>query len=262
MGDSETGQVSAEAARIYEEIYLPALFQQWCSLAISAAGIAAGDNVADIACGTGALAIAVSQRVAPGGKTVGIDNNQGMLDVARAKSSMVEWRHSQAERLPYADDHFDCVVSQFGLMYFEDRERAVREMLRVLRPGGKLAVIVWDTLDNNPGLAAEEYLWQQVFGEEVDAAPYCLGEPTVIQTLFAASGVNEVQIATHQGTASFGSIRQWIETGARGWTDDDSLSEDELALLLDTAEKELIRFRTSDGKARFPTSAHVITARK
>jgi len=262
MVDSETGQVSEGAAMIYEAVYLPALFQEWCPRVLAAADVKSGQHVVDIACGTGALAIAVSKKVAPNGETVGIDINEGMLDIARSKSFSVEWINAPAEALPFNDEHFDCVVSQFGLMYFENQESAIREMMRVLKPGGSLAVVVWDRLDNNPGLAAEENLWRQLFDEEVDETPYRLGDKGALESLFRKSGVANVQVTTHEGTASFDSIESWIHTGAKGWTEDDALSDDQLQLLLKTAEKELTSFRTSNGTVAFPTSAHIVTARK
>ena len=261
MGNSETGQVSDDAAKVYEDVYLPSLFQEWCPLVIQAANIKTGDRVVDIACGTGALAIAVAERIGPG-KAVGIDVNEGMLNVARSKSSAIEWHNAPAEKLPFSDDSFNCVVSQFGLMYFEDKEAALNEMFRVLEPGGSLAVAVWNNLDENPGLAAEEYLWQRVFDEEVDETPYRLGDKKVLQRLFEDSGIGDIQIHTHEGMARFESIESWIHTGAKGWTEDDALTDDELKLLLDTAEKELAEFRSQQGMVVFPTSAHIVTAVK
>ena len=134
--------------------------------------------------------------------------------------------------------------------------------MRVLQPSGTIAVIVWDKLDNNPGLAAEEYLWQKVLGGEAEEPPHGLGDKEVLENLFRASGINDIQINTYERTARFDSIESWIHTGAKGWTEDDSLSDDELKLLLDTAEKELTDFRTSQGTVAFPTSAHIVTAKK
>ena len=262
MGDSKTGQVSEDAAKIYEKVYLPALFQEWCPLAIQAANVKAGDAVVDVACGTGVLAIAVSGHVGPKGKTIGVDINEGMLNIARSKLSSVEWLNAPAEELPFTDDYFNCVVSQFGLMYFKNREAAIREMMRVLQPSGTIAVIVWDKLDNNPGLAAEESLWQKVLGGEAEEPPHGLGDKEVLENLFRASGVNDIQINTYEGTARFDSIESWIHAGAKGWTEDDALNDDELKLLLDTAEKELTDFRTIQGTVAFPISAHIVTAKK
>lgn len=262
MGDSATGQVSENAAKIYEDVYLPCLFQEWCPLVIEAARINAGDTVVDIACGTGALTIAVAERVGPEGNTVGVDINEGMLNIARSKSSVIEWHNASAEQLPFSANSFTKVVSQFGLMYFEDQEAAVHEMIRVLKPGGLLAVAVWNNLDNNPGLAAEELLWKQVFDEEIDETPYRLGDKSTLQKLFENSEVSKFQIRTHEGAARFESIESWIHTGAKGWTEDDALTDDELRLLLDTAENELTEFRTQKGTVIFPTSAHIVTLMK
>ena len=135
-------------------------------------------------------------------------------------------------------------------------------MTRVLKQGGSLAVAVWDKLENNPGLAAEEYLWQQIFDGEVDETPYRLGDRSALENLFKSSGVTDIQISTHKGTARFDSIESWIHTGAKGWTKDDALSDDQLNLLLKTAEEELSNFRTSHGTVAFPTSAHIVSARK
>ncbi len=209
------------------------------------------------------LAITVSEHIGLEGTTVGIDINEGMLNIARAKSSSVEWLNASAEALPFDDDNFNCAVSQFGLMYYENQENAIREMRRVLQPGGSLAVVVWDKLDNNPGLAAEERLWQQVFGEEwVDETPYNLGDKKLLEKLFKSSGVTDIQIATHKGTAHFDSIESWIHTGAKGWTEDDAITDGQLELLLSSAEEELVNFRTAQGTVTFPTSSHIITASK
>lgn len=262
MGDSETGQVSEDAAKIYDEVYLPALFQEWCPLVLEAANVKSGHHVIDVACGTGALAIAVSECIDPEGTVVGIDINEGRLKIARSKSSSVGWFNAPAEALPFNDGLFDCVVSQFGLMYFENQESAIREMMRVLRQGGSLAVVVWDKLDNNPGLAAEENLWQQVFGEEVDETPYRLGDKGTLKNLFKSSGVTNIQITTHERTALFDSIEKWIFTGVKVWTEDDVLSDDQVKLLLKTAEEELTSYRTANGTVAFPTSAHIVTARR
>ena len=263
MGDSETGQVSEDAAKIYEEVYLPALFKEWCPLVVEAADIQKGHRVIDVACGTGALAIAAAGRTGTEGTTVGIDINEGMLSIARSKSSSVEWLNAPAEALPFEDDNFDCVVSQFGLMYFDNQENAIREMMRVLRPGGSLAVVVWDKLEHNSGLAAEDQLWRNVFGEEMgDESPYLLGDSIVLERLFKSSGITDVQVSTRQGTARFESIESWIHTGAKGWTVDDAVSDDQLKLLLKTAEEELASFRTAEGSVAFSTSAHIVTARK
>jgi ubiquinone/menaquinone biosynthesis C-methylase UbiE len=76
----------------------------------------------------------VAARVEPAGSVVGLDVNEGMLAVARRQAPDVEWRAARAEAMPFPDECFDAVVSQFGSMFFEDRPAALAEMMRVLRP--------------------------------------------------------------------------------------------------------------------------------
>ena len=262
MGDSETGQVSLEAAKVYDEFYLPALFQEWCPLALSSAKIGAGHHVLDVACGTGALAMAASELVGERGRVVGVDINEGMLEVARQKSSSITWANAPAEHLPFEDNQFDSVLCQFGLMYFEDKAAALSEMHRVLKQHGVLAILVWSNLENNPGLAAEEYLWQRLLNSEIDNTPYGLGDRGILENLFRHLDLRDLDITSHPGTGHFNSVREWIHTGAKGWTDDDALSDTQLAQLVDMAETDLAYFETQDGKVAFPTSAYIVSGTK
>lgn len=263
MGESETGQISVESARIYEKFYLPSLFAEWPRRVIEAAQIQSGQRVVDVACGTGVLACAVAERIGPQGSIVGVDINEGMLAVAREKAAQIEWLQAPAEALPLADNSCDAAVSQFGLMYFEDQKGALSEMMRVLRPGGNLAVVVWDKLENSPGYAVEDQLFQRILGDEfADESPYSLGDREVLQRLFASAGIPGAEIRTYEGTARFPSIEAWIYTDVNGWTMADAIDDEKYELLLREAQQELASFVTTDGTVMFPAPAHIVTACK
>ena len=263
MGDSKTGQISATAAQVYEEIFIPSLFVEWPPRVIEAAGIQSGHRVVDVACGTGVLARAVAERVGPAGTTVGVDNNEGMLAIAREKAPEIEWYLAPAESLPLDDDSFDCVVSQFGLMYFEDRRGALVEMMRVLRPGGTLVVVVWDKLENSPGYAVEDKLYERVFGaEDEDDAPNSLGDKQNLQRLLDSAGILDAEIRTHEGIARFPSIEAWIYADVKGWTMDDEIDDEGHERLLKEAQVDLAQFVLADGTVAFATPAHIVTASK
>ena len=263
MGDSKTGQISANAAQVYEEIFLPSLFVEWPPRVIEAAGIQSGHRVLDVACGTGVLAGAVAERVGSEGSTVGVDNNEGMLAIAREKTPEIEWYLAPAESLPLDDDSFDSVVSQFGLMYFEDRRGALVEMMRVLRPGGTLAVVVWDKLENIPAWVVENQVFERVFGaEDEDDAPNSLGDKQNLQRLFDSAGILDAELRTHEGTARFPSIEAWIYADVKGWTMDDEIDDEGHERLLTEAQVELAQFLLDDGTVAFSTPAHIVTANK
>ncbi len=90
MDATQTGQVNSSAADVYEEFFVPGLFREWPARVSDAAAVGPGQRVLDVACGTGVLTREIAGRVDPGGVTVGLDLNQGMLDVARRMSPAVE----------------------------------------------------------------------------------------------------------------------------------------------------------------------------
>ena len=97
-----------------------------------------GDRVLDACCGTGDLAIEAERR---GGRVVGLDFSEPMLARARPKSGTIEWVRGDALALPFADGEFDAVTVGFGVRNLSDLEAGLREAARVLRPGGKIAVL-------------------------------------------------------------------------------------------------------------------------
>lgn len=154
-------------AEIYDAQFVPALFTQWGPVVAAEAGVREGDRVLDVACGTGALSLAAAGIVGPSGSVVGLDANPEMLAVARRKPVQIEWLEGMAEALPLPDSSFDAVVSQFGLMFFEDKPQALREMVRVLNPGSRLAVAVCDAVENSPGYGAFALSLDRLFGRQV-----------------------------------------------------------------------------------------------
>lgn len=262
MGDI---QLSATVAEVYESFFVPALFAEWPDRVLAAAGVGAGERVLDVACGTGILARTAMARVGAGGEIVGLDLNQGMLDVARRMAPMIDWRHGRAEALPFAAESFDVVVSQFGLMFFQDGTAALSEMMRVLRPGGRLAIAVWGTLDATPGYAAMVDLLVRLFGEDMAnglRAPYNLGDTRALRAELQAAGLPGATIATEVGTARFPSIDDWVYTDIRGWVLADRLDDQQFQRLLHSARHELNSFVVADGTVAFAAPAHIATAVK
>lgn len=143
-----TLQAQIDAAHADEALFVPALFGQWAPKVADAAQIQPGQRVLDVGCGTGILAREIASRIGSVGRVAGIDPSPGMRAVAKRLAPAVEWREGVAESLPFPDRSFEAVASQFALMFFADRRQALREMLRVLTPGGRLAIAVWDSLDN------------------------------------------------------------------------------------------------------------------
>jgi SAM-dependent methyltransferase len=262
---ADTGQLTSSAAEIYDEFFLPAIFAQWAPRLVEAVGLRPGERVVDVASGTGVLAREALAAVSPDGEVVGVELNPGMLAVARRKAPAVDWREAPAEALPLETGSFDAVLSQFGLMFFADRPAAIREMWRVLRPGGRLAIAVWDALDRTPGYAAATALLARLFGDGIAdllRAPYGLGDSEGFEALLRDAGVVRPKIRRVAGEARFPSIRAWMHTDIRGWTLTDRLDDAAFERLAGEAETALARFVGPEGAVRFEHPALVATARK
>jgi ubiquinone/menaquinone biosynthesis C-methylase UbiE len=259
--DAARGQVAAAAAEVYEEFFVPALFGQWAEPMLDAAGVAAGDVVLDVACGTGVLARAAAGRVGPGGEVVGLDCNQGMLAVAARTPEPVTWREGLAEDLPFNDGCFDRVLCQFALMFFDDQSQALRDMARVLRPGGTVAVATWSAVESSPGYATMVDLLRRVVSDQAaDAllAPFTLGTADVVADLLA-DVLADVVVARHDGSARFDSIQAWVHTDIRGWTLADLIDDAAYNRLLAEALQVHAKYTDERGRVHFATPALIAT---
>jgi SAM-dependent methyltransferase len=253
-------------AEIYDEKFVPALFAQWGPVVTKAAGVAPGQAVLDVACGTGALGLAAAAVVGRDGKVVGLDANPEMLAVARRKSGEIEWRQGMAESLPFEDASFDAVMSQFAMMFFDDRARALAEMMRVLKPGGGLAVAVCGAVETSPGYAAFAKLLDRLFGAEVGEAfraPFVLGDPEELGRIAAAAGIEGASVREQIGSVRFRTIAELVATErACVWTLGGLLDQGQFELLLRESEEALKPFTDEDGMVCFDMPALILTARK
>jgi demethylmenaquinone methyltransferase / 2-methoxy-6-polyprenyl-1,4-benzoquinol methylase len=118
------------------------MHHRWRSRAADLAAVGPGDAALDVACGTGDLSLELASRVGPSGRVVGSDFSEEMLSLARKKAGdEVEFEWGNALDLSYADDSFDAATVGFGARNFSDLAVGLREMVRVVRPGGRVVVL-------------------------------------------------------------------------------------------------------------------------
>jgi ubiquinone/menaquinone biosynthesis C-methylase UbiE len=260
--DAAAGQVSTGAAEVYEQFFVPALFGQFVETMLDAVAVRDGDRLLDVGAGTGVVARAALNRVGARGSIVAVDPNEGMLTVAKRLAPAVDIRRGAAEQLPVDPAEIDCVTCQFALMFFADRQRAVEEMRRVLRPGGRVAVATWTSVEQSPGYAAMVELVEDEIGDwAADAlrAPFCLGTPEQVGDVLRQK-FEDVTVVRHDGQARFTSLDDWLYTEIRGWTLAEHIDDDQYARLRRVAAMRLANFVTGDGSVRFAVPALIASA--
>jgi SAM-dependent methyltransferase len=261
---TETFQISAEQAEIYESTFVPAIFAQWSGPLADATGLEPGQMVLDVACGTGILARTAADRVGATGAVTGLDLSEGMLTVARRLRGDIEWRRGDSADLPFPDDSFDAVLCQSALMFFPDATRALREMARACRPGGTVGVQVYSSLDAQPAYGP----WIEMVARHAGPKAISLlstywvhGDLDIMRGRFEAAGLTGVTARTRLGTARWESIDAMVRTEIESTPLVDRISVDFYRRILDESQKVLAQYQTADG-APMPIEGHLITARK
>jgi ubiquinone/menaquinone biosynthesis C-methylase UbiE len=183
-------QLAGNAPQLYERETVHTLGRPSAELMLARVPLRAGDRVLDAACGTGIVTRVAVQRYGDLGHVIGVDLNAGMLDVARANSPAtrvpIEWRQADVCALPFSDARFEVVLCQQGLQFVPVPSVALREMRRVLVPGGRLACTVFSEIPAYYAALAEA-LARHV---SADAATSCLSRYTVFWAMcFATSSI-------------------------------------------------------------------------
>ncbi|MPZ73760.1 MAG: methyltransferase domain-containing protein [Nitriliruptorales bacterium] len=208
--------VSVGAER-YERGLVPALFEPWATVLVDIAGLRPGERVLDLACGTGVMARAAARRVTPGGHVCGVDVNEDMLALARRAGPDIEWRQAEASRTSLADASFDVAFCQQGLQFFPDRLAALRELRRVLAPGGRAVIATWCAAD--AGDAGYTPITQALRRHRPhDPGPlafisaiFGLSDGTELTQLVEAAGFDDVAVERRTKTVRFPSAVAWVE---------------------------------------------------
>jgi ubiquinone/menaquinone biosynthesis C-methylase UbiE len=264
MTDPEIDELVG-GAKTYEALFVPALFGQWAKIVADNVYLAPGQRVLDVACGTGVLSREILSRLEGKVHITGLDPNSGMLSVAKELSHDINWEQGSAEDLPFPDNSFDVVVCQFGLMFFSNREKAIQEIIRVLKPDGHMGFAVWDALENIPAYSRSVALIEQYAGSrarEALSGPYELGNIELLRQTFSDAGVTSTEVNTHVGTARFPDLNTMIEADLRGWLHvlGIILEEDEIQEILKRAQVDLGEFICPDGQVIFDLAAHIVTS--
>jgi ubiquinone/menaquinone biosynthesis C-methylase UbiE len=211
-------QFTASIPEHYDTCLGPFLFEHYAADLAARLDVGAGDEVLEVACGTGISTEFLRRAVGDDVPIVATDLSEPMLDLARAKRgglAALRFQQADAVELPFEDRRFAAVTSQFGLMFVPDKARAMREALRVLRPGKRLALNVWDDLPSNPYVQVAQDAIATFFDSDPPQflyLPWSCHEREPLRALLTDAGFADVELHTVSHTAELPDVR----TVARG----------------------------------------------
>jgi ubiquinone/menaquinone biosynthesis C-methylase UbiE len=253
----EQAQKLPDFADIFERLLVPAIFDRYArDLVDRTRPIGPSDRILDLGCGTGIVARILRERLGGGARITGLDINAGMLAKARSIAPDIEWVEGSATALPFVDRSFEVVIAQQVLQFVPDREAAMREIRRVLVPGGRLIASTWRPRTYQPlfdalGLVAEKHL-----GPGNDKR-WTL-DSDELGTLATTAGFVDVRLDTASLEERHRTVPIQASTAASGYTNVDPAT---MAAIESESKPILARHTAEDGSITNRSVTNVIVAR-
>jgi len=263
--ETETTRFVGSVPEVYDRELGPVLFDPYARDLAQRVGPKTRSAL-EIAAGTGRLTAQLLASMGPDATLVATDLNAPMLDEARRRIAdpRVRWETADARSLPFPDARFELVACQFGLMFVPDKSLALREMHRVLAPGGRLLINTWNAMHHNAAQHLVHRLAVAAFPDDPPQfleIPFSMPDPVALSALVTAAGFTEVAVDTVAETACAESAVAFAVGLVRGTPLWHQLVERELDGVAFEAEIAATLVRAyGDKPCRSPLSAHVVTA--
>jgi SAM-dependent methyltransferase len=251
----------------YDRYLVPTIFGPWATDLIALAAPQSDERILDVACGTGAVAREAVRVIGAHGRVTGLDLNAGMLNIARAYDAQgtVQWQEGSAQAMPFPDEAFTLVLCQQGMQYFPDRGAALREMYRVLAPGGRMILNVWRAIERAPGFfVLSQALGRHISPEAGVLPPFALGDAAGLAAEVTGAGFADVNTQLASRLVHYDSPQEFVRTYVISTPLADLLAQTEEAkqsALLAEVSAALQPYLDDAGLA-FPMESQIILARK
>ena len=192
---------------LYDRLLGPMIFEPYARDMATRVPLTGGTRVLEVACGTGRVTRHLIAGLTARATLTASDLSAAMLAEARVQlgnDPRVTWQEADAMALPFADGSFDSVVCQFGVMFFPDKAKGIRELHRVLAPGGRLAFSTWDSMDANPFAAVISRVVRSFFVEDPPTfydIPFSMHDRGELEALAVTAGFTNVRVQVRADTA-------------------------------------------------------------
>ena len=183
----------------YDRYLGPVLFDPYAADLASRLNVSTDASVLELACGTGIVTRRLRDRLGSEARLIATDLNDAMLSYAARKfkpEDAIEWKQADAADLPFADQTFDAVVCQFGLMFVPDKEKALSETHRVLKPGGTFLFNVWDAIEYNELAHIAHTIIADFFDDnppDFYEVPFSFHDVEIINSFLSVAGFSEMK---------------------------------------------------------------------
>jgi ubiquinone/menaquinone biosynthesis C-methylase UbiE len=255
----------------YEGFLVPAMFAPFAEQLVELVAVTSGSVVLDVACGTGVVSRAAARCAGTSGSVTGVDLGEPTLEIARllapeADAARITYVQSDAASLPVPDAAFDIALCQQGLQFFPERNRALAEMRRALKPDGLAAVATWTDLEHSPFAAVADSLAVHLGPDvgEMLRSPFALSDAEELERLLAAAGFSDVRVMREAIECTWSSHADWarlaIASGPVAQIFAAASGEAQRAVS-DEVAKRLAPHATADGRLRMTMTSNVAVAR-
>lgn len=269
----EHWQLEGCAAELYQRYLVPAITTMWAEDLVDRARPGPGEAVLDIACGTGVVTRLAAKRVGDG-QVTGLDLNPAMLAIARdmpVEGAPIKWIEGNALDLPFTPDSFDVVLCQLGLQFFPDQQKGLREMRRVLKNFGRVALSVYSPIERTPGANAFVLALDQVLGKSssrIKRGEHSFAAPAQLEALLKDAGFGAVDVQTVTQTIVCPSVLDYVRFQLLATPMSallkDQVEADRQTVISSVASKTMAlatQAMLDGGRFTFPQEAYVAIAR-
>jgi ubiquinone/menaquinone biosynthesis C-methylase UbiE len=262
----EVARFAGSIPELYERHLGPVLFEPYAR-ELAARLPSTARHVLEIAAGTGRVTRQLLARLPADAILIATDLNQPMIEQGMHRlgaDPRLSWQTADAMALPFDDHGFHAVVCQFGLMFVPEKDRALREMHRMLRPGGTLLLDTWDDLAKNRASFVMQELVFATFPADPPLfmrTPFSMPDPEELRRLARAAGFGDVRVDTVAKTGESKSAAHLATGFVRGNPLYNQLVERGVdAAALEAQVAEVLAREFGAAPCRSPLSAHVLTA--